>query len=70
MCLQVYLLYTCGCAQKGEFRQCDAKFDAGSMLQCDKADREDKHLRGYCSKHLIKESKASESVKNMRRESN
>lgn len=57
MCTQDYIMYSCGCAQKGEFRQCDDKYDSQSNLQCSVTNRHDKRSRNYCPKHLIKETK-------------
>ena len=58
MCTQVYNIYQCGCKAKGEFKQCDAKYNAQTNLQCDITEREDLVSRNYCSKHMPKEGKA------------
>lgn len=65
MCKQIYYVYTCGCSTKGEFKQCEEKYEAQSILRCHKPTREDSLSRNYCSNHLVDETKASDDVKNM-----
>lgn len=57
---QEYNVYKCGCVNKGEFHQCDIKYDAQSNLQCDRPGRRNVESRNYCAKHLVKESKAKD----------
>lgn len=58
MCTQQYLNYQCGCRTKGEFKQCDAKYNAQSNLQCAKTNVVEVPSRCYCPKHLPKDDKA------------
>ncbi len=59
MCNQVYHTYQCGCKEKGEFKQCNEKFDAQMTLQCAETEVENTLSRSYCSNHLPKEGKAT-----------
>lgn len=59
MCSQEYLLYTCGCKPKGQFIQCDEKYDSGLNLRCDKITAVTKECANYCASHLVSESKAA-----------
>ena len=59
MCKQMYTLYTCGCKPKGEFVQCDAKYNAQSNLQCARTETGINESRNYCSEHLVKDNKAT-----------
>lgn len=58
MCTQVYVKYQCGCKDEGEFKQCDAKYNAESNLQCDHTQEDERTSRNYCAKHLPMEGKA------------
>ncbi|KAG9228423.1 hypothetical protein BJ875DRAFT_389449 [Amylocarpus encephaloides] len=59
MCTQIYHVYQCGCRMKGEFKQCDEKYNAETNLQCDRTNNDDVVSRNYCSKHMPKEGKAT-----------
>lgn len=58
MCTQITIIYRCGCPQKGEFKQCDPKYDGESNLQCAQTNVEEERPQCYCPKHLPKDSKA------------
>ena len=57
MCTQDYYNYQCGCRNKGEFRQCDEKYDSGCNVQCAQTQANELQSRSYCSTHLLKEGK-------------
>lgn len=58
MCTQWWNVYACGCRQKRQFEQCQAKYNGGSNLQCARTDSEVFDVRNYCSNHLPKDNKA------------
>lgn len=60
MCTQNWDHYMCGCKTKGVFRQCDAKYDAETNLQCTATEQIRNNERSYCSKHLPREHQATE----------
>lgn len=63
MCTQTHFKYACGCTRKGEFEQCDRLYDLNVNLQCAATAAEDKPMRSYCAKHLLKEGKATEAYR-------
>lgn len=59
MCTQDYFIYHCGCKTKGEFRQCDEKYDTALNVRCAKTATNDVPSRSYCGNHLVKEDTAT-----------
>ncbi|KXT08085.1 hypothetical protein AC579_10450 [Pseudocercospora musae] len=49
----------CGCRAKGEFKQCDEKYNAQTNLQCATTTRDEQTSRNYCPKHMPKDNKAT-----------
>ena len=58
MCTQTWIVYKCGCKNKGGFEQCDRLCDLKSQPQCAITAQKDSFARNYCPEHMPKEDKA------------